>query len=90
MSETCGIALARVTSRSRLQEDLGLDSLDLISLAHRLSTIRNADEILAMVDGAIVERGQHDALLDINGVYASQWTIQTGDMGAVIGDDSEG
>ena len=43
-----------------------------------------------MVDGAIVERGQHDALLDINGVYASQWTIQTGDMGAVIGAGSEG
>ena len=61
-----------------------------IAVAHRLSTIRNADEILAMLDGSIVERGQHDALLDINGVYASQWTIQIGDMDAVIGDGSEG
>ena len=59
-----------------------------IAVAHRLSTIRNADEILAMVDGAIVERGQHDELLDVNGVYASQWTIQTGDMGEALTADS--
>ena len=48
--------------------------------AHRLSTIRNANEILSMVDGAIVERGVHDNLIASGGVYASQWTIQTGDM----------
>ena len=51
-----------------------------IAVAHRLSTIRNANEILAMVDGAIVERGKHDELLEHQGVYSSQWTIQTGDM----------
>jgi ATP-binding cassette subfamily B protein len=51
-----------------------------IAVAHRLSTIRNANEILSMVDGAIVERGIHDDLVDSGGVYASQWTIQTGDM----------
>ena len=51
-----------------------------IAVAHRLSTIRNADEILSMVDGAVVERGQHDELVAADGVYASQWTIQTGDM----------
>ena len=33
-----------------------------------------------MVDGAIVERGVHDDLIASGGVYASQWTIQTGDM----------
>ena len=84
-------ALDAETER-RIQENLLATNAQraTIAVAHRLSTIRNADEILAMVDGAIVERGQHDALLDINGVYASQWTIQTGDMGAVIGDDSEG
>ena len=43
-------------------------------------TIRNADEILSMVDGAVVERGTHDSLVDAGGVYSSQWTIQTGDM----------
>ena len=51
-----------------------------IAVAHRLSTIRNANEILAMVDGAVVERGKHDELVEHQGVYASQWTIQTGDM----------
>ena len=51
-----------------------------IAVAHRLSTIRNADEILAMVDGAVVERGKHDELLEHRGVYSSQWIIQTGDM----------
>lgn len=51
-----------------------------IAVAHRLSTIRNADEILAMVDGAVVERGRHESLIETKGVYASQWTIQTGDL----------
>jgi ATP-binding cassette subfamily B protein len=51
-----------------------------IAVAHRLSTIRNADEILSMVDGAVVERGTHDTLVEAGGVYSSQWTIQTGDM----------
>lgn len=51
-----------------------------IAVAHRLSTIRNANEILAMVDGAVVERGKHDELLEHKGVYSSQWIIQTGDM----------
>ena len=51
-----------------------------IAVAHRLSTIRNADEILSMVDGAVVERGTHPELVDNNGVYASQWAIQTGQL----------
>ena len=54
-----------------------------IAVAHRLSTIRNANEILAMVDGAVVERGVHNDLVSSGGVYASQWTIQTGDMAGV-------
>ncbi|MEE2624758.1 MAG: ABC transporter ATP-binding protein [Candidatus Thermoplasmatota archaeon] len=53
-----------------------------IAVAHRLATIRNADEIVAMVDGAIVERGTHRQLLENDNVYASQWSIQTGELGA--------
>mgnify|MGYP001269649548 FL=1 len=51
-----------------------------IAVAHRLATIRNADEIIAMVDGTIVERGKHEELLTNENVYASQWSIQTGEL----------
>ena len=40
-----------------------------IAIAHRLSTIKNADEICVLRDGEIVERGKHDELLKINGLY---------------------
>lgn len=45
-------------------------------IAHRLSTIIDADEILVLEQGAIVERGRHEDLLAKNGVYASMWNRQ--------------
>ncbi|RJU93548.1 MAG: ABC transporter ATP-binding protein [Candidatus Poseidoniales archaeon] len=74
-------ALDAETER-RIQENLLASGSDraTIAVAHRLSTIRNANEILSMVDGAVVERGTHDELVAADGVYASQWTIQTGDL----------
>ncbi|WP_182417202.1 ABC transporter ATP-binding protein/permease [Bartonella sp. HY038] len=45
-------------------------------IAHRLSTIINADEILVLKSGKIVERGRHQELLDENGLYASMWKRQ--------------
>ncbi len=45
-------------------------------IAHRLSTVVDADEILVLDDGAIVERGTHGALLARGGVYAAMWDRQ--------------
>ena len=45
-------------------------------VAHRLSTIKNADEILVMKDGNIIERGTHDELLDRGGFYAKLYESQ--------------
>ena len=45
-------------------------------IAHRLSTIADADEILVMDHGKIVERGSHRELLERNGSYAQMWAIQ--------------
>ncbi|WP_370548446.1 lipid A ABC transporter ATP-binding protein/permease MsbA [Edwardsiella tarda] len=47
-------------------------------IAHRLSTIENADEILVVEDGCIVERGAHRTLLDKGGVYAQLYRMQFG------------
>ncbi len=49
-------------------------------VAHRLSTIRNADEIIVLDNGKIVEKGTHDSLLNHNGVYAKLWSVQTGSL----------
>jgi ATP-binding cassette, subfamily B, heavy metal transporter len=45
-------------------------------IAHRLSTIVNADEIIVLDDGVIVERGNHEALITSGGVYAQLWNRQ--------------
>jgi ABC-type transport system involved in Fe-S cluster assembly fused permease/ATPase subunit len=61
-------------------------------IAHRLSTIINADEILVLDRGAIIERGTHRELLAHDGLYASMWNRQreaqlARDILAEVGDD---
>ena len=50
-------------------------------IAHRLSTVRNADKILVIDDGRIAEQGTHDALLAQNGIYADLYHRQTAATG---------
>jgi ATP-binding cassette subfamily B protein len=53
-----------------------------IVIAHRLSTVRQADTIHLMQSGRITESGTHEALLQINGGYAALWRLQTGERAA--------
>ena len=64
-------------------EQIVQDAMDLLTrgrtsftIAHRLSTIRNADMILVMKDGDIVETGTHNELLEKGGFYSELWTSQ--------------
>jgi ATP-binding cassette subfamily B protein len=50
-----------------------------IAIAHRLSTVRHADEIYVMEQGRIVESGTHDSLVEAGGMYAALWRVQTGE-----------
>jgi len=48
-----------------------------ICIAHRLSTVKDADEILVLENGQLGERGTHSELLRQNGLYARLWETQT-------------
>jgi ATP-binding cassette subfamily B protein len=47
-------------------------------IAHRLSTVRHADQIVVMDHGTIVEQGNHQTLLRQGGAYAELWRVQAG------------
>jgi ATP-binding cassette subfamily B protein len=47
-------------------------------ISHRLSTTRDADRIILLEDGRIVEEGTHESLLALDGRYARMWQVQAG------------
>lgn len=49
-----------------------------VIIAHRLSTVRNADRILVLDQGKIVEDGAHEDLVEKGGIYTRMWAVQTG------------
>ncbi|KAM5473622.1 putative ABC-type xenobiotic transporter [Microsporum audouinii] len=58
-----------------------------IVVAHRLSTIRNADNIIVMSNGSVVEQGQHDELMSQGGIYSR--LVEAQQIGALPGDSVE-
>ena len=66
-------------SESYIQKSLGLLMKDRTTfvIAHRLSTIQQADQILVIEDGNIVERGKHDELIAKKGRYYDLYTYQS-------------
>jgi len=59
--------------------DVLVEGRTTIAVAHRLSTIANADAILVLHHGEVAERGTHAELLDRRGLYAALWRLQAGD-----------
>ena len=63
-------------------EDL-IEDRTAFAIAHRLSTVRHADQILVLDGGELVERGTHDELLAADGLYATLWHVQVGELDAL-------
>jgi ATP-binding cassette subfamily B protein len=68
-----------------IQNSLGdlIEDRTAFAIAHRLSTVRHADQILVLDDGELVERGTHDDLLARDGLYATLWRVQVGEIDAL-------
>jgi ATP-binding cassette subfamily B protein len=68
-------------TEARIQRSLDRLSEDrtTLAIAHRLSTVTDADTILVVEDGRVVERGTHDDLKDDGGLYAALWAAQAGE-----------
>jgi ATP-binding cassette subfamily B protein len=60
-------------------EKISVDRTTLI-IAHRLSTLRNADRIIVLDSGSISEEGTHEELISNHGIYSRLWAVQTGEL----------
>ncbi|WP_440763847.1 ABC transporter ATP-binding protein [Natronorubrum sp. DTA7] len=76
-------ATSAVDTKTELQIQRSIDRLTAdrttLTIAHRLSTVKDAETILVLEDGEIVERGTHEDLLAANDRYATLWAAQAGD-----------
>jgi subfamily B ATP-binding cassette protein MsbA len=74
-------ATSDLDSRLEREVQTAIESMDrqftVIAIAHRLSTVRNADRIYTLIDGRITETGRHQELIDENGKYAELYAIQS-------------
>ena len=81
-------ATAHLDSESELAVQRALDTAlagrTALVIAHRLSTVRGADQILVVADGRIVERGKHHELLTRGGLYADLYNTQFAEQSSVI------
>ena len=77
-------------NENKIQEAIEplIESRTSILIAHRLSTILSADEILVVKDGEIVERGQHEELVQAGGVYTELYETQFKKALEVMGKDN--
>jgi ABC-type multidrug transport system fused ATPase/permease subunit len=73
-----------VVTESMVDDNLSKLSCTRIVIAHRLSTIRNADLILVLKDGEIIERGVHEELLMAGGYYSELLQNRTGTVSEYI------
>ncbi|QLH80667.1 ABC transporter ATP-binding protein [Halosimplex pelagicum] len=80
-------ATSHVDNETERQIQESIDALagerTTLAIAHRLSTVRNADRIVVVDDGRVVEQGSHEELLERDGLYADLWRVQVGDTDAV-------
>ena len=69
-------------TEAALQRSISKVSIDrtAIIIAHRLSTVRQADRILVLDKGDVIEDGTHEELVQLEGVYARMWDVQTGNI----------
>jgi ABC-type multidrug transport system, ATPase and permease components len=76
-------ATSDVDTETEIKIQEGIEELiqdrTVLAIAHRLSTIKDADKIIVLDDGSIVERGNHEELLEEDGIYAKLWKVQAGE-----------